>query len=162
MIERRFVEELLELGSGVNNSFYCSRRKKHIKVHFEIIASLGDQPERREINYLVGGNGKFGARYLFSANIEAMTNVLPPCSSCAVKLQNIPTYLQEQDECDSCLLWNNCKKCKMTEFDPPLDYPPELIPKNVKLQSVELSVEILIAVVEYASHKFEHGEWTEK
>ena len=161
-IERRFVEELLELGSGINNSFYCSAKKRYITVHFEIIASLGDQPERREINYLIGGNGKFGAHYLFSADIDAIRNVLSPCRSCTEKLQNNPKYLQEEFKCNSCLLWNHSQKRKMTEYDPPKDYPSELIPKNGKLQSVELSFDILNAVVEYAHDKFEHGEWTEK
>jgi len=137
-------------------------KKIYITVHFEIIASLGDQPERREMNYLVGGNGKFGAHYLFSANIDAIVNYLPPCTSCTKKLLNFPNYLQEQSKCENCLLWNHSRKCKMSEYNPPLDYPIDLIPSDGKLQSVELSFDMLNKVVEYASQKFEQGDWTEK
>ena len=35
------------------------QEKKNVHVHFEIIASLGDQPERRLINYLMLGNSTF-------------------------------------------------------------------------------------------------------
>ena len=161
-IERRFVEELLELGSGINNTFYSSIRKRYVTVHFELVASLGDQPERREINYLIGGNSKFGSHYLYSANIEALVNVLPPCSSCTEQLQNNPTFLKSKFSCDSCLLWDHSRRCNMTEYNPPPEYPKEALQSNGKLKTMELTFDILNAVVEFASHKFEHGEWTEK
>ena len=50
----------------------------------------------------------------------------------------------------------------MTEYNPPMDYPSELIPQNRKLQPVQVSFDILNAVVEYASDKYEHGKWREK
>ena len=59
------MDEINELSSEVNNVFY-SARKKHEHVHFEIITSLGDQPKKREMNYFMGGNSRFCARYLFS------------------------------------------------------------------------------------------------
>ena len=91
-VEKRFVDELIELGNGINNVFYCATEKRNVAVHFEIIASLGDQPERREINYLMAGNSKFGAKYLTAANIESMAEVIPPCNNCAKKLRNDPLH----------------------------------------------------------------------
>ena len=41
-------------------------------VHFELLASLGDQPERRSMNFLMGGNSKVSARFGFIGNLGAM------------------------------------------------------------------------------------------
>ena len=92
-IENKFISELTELNSGINNLFFSSQLQRNIRIHFEIIASLGDQPERREINYLAGGNSKFGARYLYAANMEELMDVLPPCETCLTKLQKEPHFL---------------------------------------------------------------------
>ena len=58
-IESMFVQECSELSQGKNNVFYSMQENKNAHVHFEIIASLGDQPERRSINYLMLGNSTF-------------------------------------------------------------------------------------------------------
>ena len=78
-IETRFIDEIKDLSSAINNSFYTARRKKCVHMKFEIIDSLADQLKRREMNYLMGDNSIFGARYLFAANIDSMVDYLPPC-----------------------------------------------------------------------------------
>jgi hypothetical protein len=83
--------------------------KKHVCFHFEIIASLRDQPERRELNYLTGGNSKFGARYLWSANIAAMRKYIPPCENCFQMLKNSPSLLKTEHSCDKYLMWDTSK-----------------------------------------------------
>ena len=50
-----FVKKLGELSSGTNDTFYSMYHKQQMRVHFELIASLGDQPERRGMNYIMGG-----------------------------------------------------------------------------------------------------------
>ena len=162
IIERYFIDEINELSSGINNMFYCSRMKKHVCVHFEIIASLGDQPERRELNYLTGGNSKFGARYLWSANIAAMCKYIPPCENCLQMLKNSPSLLKTEHSCDKCLMWDTSKLCAMTEYDTPPDYPNDLLSKNRKLRPFEVTFEILNRTIKFASEKFENGQWTEK
>ena len=159
-VEKQYVNELIELGNGINNLFYCARRKKYVTVHFEIIASLGDQPERREMNYLIGGNGKFGARYLFSACIESMVDVLPPCKNCYEKLRNLPLK-NNIEACTNCLAWDITRQCAMTKYDPPSNYPKSLLSKAVKLKPVELTFQVLNAVIEYATLNFLTGEWNE-
>ena len=81
-IEREFVKELEQLKNGKNNLFFSIKRKQYVTVHFEVIAFLGDQPERRAINYIMLGNSMFGARYMYSANISAISKYLPMCTSC--------------------------------------------------------------------------------
>ena len=62
-IETLYLKELKDLCNGINNVFFSKNASKEVKVHLEIIASLGDQPERRNINYLMNGNSTFGKRY---------------------------------------------------------------------------------------------------
>ena len=48
----------------------------YVHVHFEILASLGDQPERGETNYMMNGNSIFGARYSYTADISSFSSSL--------------------------------------------------------------------------------------
>ena len=61
-IETHFARELNELKEGINNIFYSSFHRKRIGVHFEIVAVLADQPERRSMCCWKMGNGKNTAR----------------------------------------------------------------------------------------------------
>ena len=56
IVERQFLNECKDLATGVGNQFYSTHKKRNVYVHFEIIASLGDQPERRSMNYMMLGN----------------------------------------------------------------------------------------------------------
>ena len=42
--------------------FYSKVLNKNVNVHFEVIISLGDQPERRDINYIMNGNSLFSLK----------------------------------------------------------------------------------------------------
>ena len=44
-IEERFIVELDELKSGLNNTFYSKKMNRIVNVHLELIPSLGDQPD---------------------------------------------------------------------------------------------------------------------
>ena len=59
IIEQRYINELKDLGSGSSDLYYCKRLDKKVIVHFEIICCLGDQPERRSINYIMNGNSTY-------------------------------------------------------------------------------------------------------
>ena len=55
--------------------FDCKALDKNIHVYFELIACLGDQSERRGINYMIGGNGNFSAKFGYCANIHQIKNI---------------------------------------------------------------------------------------
>ena len=93
VVEPNFIDKINELSSGMNNLCYCAMKKKNVYVQFEIIASPRDQPKRREMHYFMGGNSRFCARYLFSANISFMVDVLPPCKECMINFKNKPQML---------------------------------------------------------------------
>ena len=87
IVETEFISELEELRSRQNNTCFSKGRQCHVKVHFEIVAYLADQPERRSLNYLMLGNSRFGARFSYSADIELIAEHLPMCKLCLIKYQ---------------------------------------------------------------------------
>ena len=70
VVEERFLNECKDLAGGKGNQFYSTHKKRNINVHFEIIASLGDQPERRSMNYMMLGNSIFCSIFRFFANMK--------------------------------------------------------------------------------------------
>ena len=72
IIESRFIKECNDLSNGVDNIFYSMRKNTNICVQFEIISSLGDQPERRSMNYLMLVNSKHSFRFRFTVNMRNM------------------------------------------------------------------------------------------
>ena len=72
------------------------KKNYNIHVHFKIVAFIGDQPEQGLINYSMLGNSKFGSRYLFSVDIEAIANYLPMCESCLNKARHNKQYIAKK------------------------------------------------------------------
>ena len=62
-VERRYLKECDELANGIDNIFYAMKLGCHVYVHFEIVAAIADQPERRSMNHLMLGNSMFVPRF---------------------------------------------------------------------------------------------------
>ena len=75
VIKELYLLQLRDLGSEQNNKIYSWTLKKDIRVHLELIVTLGDQPERRDINYLMNGNSVYGSRYGFSSTTTEISGV---------------------------------------------------------------------------------------
>ena len=127
VIESLFVNECNDLGSGRNNVMYCSRLKRNVHVHFEIIACLGDQPERRSMNFIMLGNSTHSARFRYSANLNAICLHLPPCPKCFTRMKNCKTFLLKQGKCKHCVNWEMNRNSSLLHYDPPKDYPKEML-----------------------------------
>ena len=160
-IEERFKKELHDLSNGKNNMFYSMNTRSNIRVHFEIIAFLGDQPERRGINQLMLGNIKFHSRYSYAADIKAIAKYLPMCMSCLQRTRRNPNFLNNNKNCNVCLQWNMTSNNKLLKYDPPKYFPHELLPLDGKLVPTKLSFNILKSTVQIASEKFMDGTWNE-
>ena len=59
-------------------------------------------------------------------------------------------------------MWDTTKLGTMTEYEPPPDYPNDLISNNEKLRPFELTFEILNREIKFASEIFENGHQSEK
>ena len=64
-------------------------------VNFELIASLGDQPERRSMNYLVLGNSPFSSQYGYVANVGTIWQYLPSYYTHHKDIKNNSSFLNE-------------------------------------------------------------------
>ena len=106
VVESKFIQDCDELRSGKNNIFYSMKHKENMHIHFVVIVSLGDQPARREINYMMQGNSKFSSRYRFVADILSVCVYLPECQEYHSRIQSEPNYLSLNIKCEQYLCWN--------------------------------------------------------
>ena len=70
IVEEHMLQELNELSQiDGHNIYYDKRKDEMVRVHFEIIVTLQDQPERRSCNGIMSGKGNYAARWGYSCNI---------------------------------------------------------------------------------------------
>ena len=81
-VEGRFAQDLIELSSRNGVEFYHGGLRKYVKVHFELLASLQDQPERRSVNYIMLGNSQYTASWRLMLDIAAVAKKIPACEGC--------------------------------------------------------------------------------
>ena len=62
-----------------------NKKNPNIKVHFEIIAFLGDQPKRKLMDHLMLGNSKFGAGNPYSVDVGSIVENVTMCMPCLGK-----------------------------------------------------------------------------
>ena len=72
-------------------NIFIAKHWKNVYVCFELITCLGDQPERRGINYMLGGNGKFPVRFGYCANIHQIKKIRS-YTICMNKMKYIPCF----------------------------------------------------------------------
>jgi len=103
-------------------TFYMKLVRSMVNVHLRQMVTMADQPERHGILCVAGGNGTYGGRWGFSANLVALWVVLVPCSSCRANMfKELDTKPYER-------VWDDtvCDKCTRWEIDidtPLLDVP---------------------------------------
>lgn len=125
-VEKKIALAIAELNSQNFLSFYLGAAKKQVKIYFEIIATLQDQPERRGANYLMGGNGTYCARWGVSANLLRLYPRLKSCQAC---LKILETRFGEEQwtlpvpNCASCLNWDALYESCNALIPLPADYP---------------------------------------
>ena len=76
--------------------------KRNVKVHFEIIASLADQPERRSMNKIMLGNSLFLSRFRYLGNLKKIGKYLPPCVDCLKSMrkhEEFDRYVINYEKC---------------------------------------------------------------
>ena len=103
-----------------------------------ILASLGDKPERREINYTTNGNGTFGARYSYAANINLFATSLVSYGEFEASIKCDPIFLLNSKPCSDWLKWNMMQDSSMTLYEPPSNYPSKMVPMKGKLRPIQL------------------------
>ena len=59
----------------------------HKSMFGNIFFTTGDQPERRELNYIMGGNSNFSLIFRYSGHLNKLEEYLPPCKSCFTQMR---------------------------------------------------------------------------
>ena len=135
-IEQKIVSELKELTKVDNNYFYSSALKKKVKVYFQIMVSLGDQPERRQLNYIMNGNSLYGSRYGYAYKTIDLMHVLPSCEKCKFEIMN--GTINEDASCNTCLRWNIMSNRILSSTEPQKNYSKSKLEDQLKLRPIEL------------------------
>jgi len=159
-VELQFAEELKMLRSG-KCSMYSKSTSSVVPVYMELLVSLQDQPERRSMNYLMLGSGKYSARWGFSCNIAEVSKNISTCSTC---LDNIIMHGQhdydEQPYCSHCTNWETCSDHPLLLTTPPNKYPITTESDGNYLAPFKLTYELLQNAVTKAHTSITASAWT--
>ncbi len=139
--------------------------QQYEEVYLEILVTLQDQPERRNANFLLGGNSQFHARWMWSCDIAKIARNLPACDKCLESLlQHDTTDWSRRSECLSCLSFSfERDRSPMLAYAPPQGYPPNADQdKFGMLHPFRLTYDRIIQAVDLSRNQIESGKWTVK
>ena len=86
---------------------------------FLFLKKTGDQPERRDLNYIMVGISNFSSRFGYSGYLNTIVQHLPPCESCFKQMSRNSFFLKSNILCEKCVNCNMMKKRPLMLFDPP-------------------------------------------
>ena len=159
-IEIHFSRELNELKEGINNIFYSSFHSKRIRVHFEIVAVLADQPERRSLCCWKMGNGKNTARWKYAFDVKRVHQYLPLCCKCFKLFMKDPHGFDFMSSCQNCSKWDFDTSSTMSVNTPiPKNTPLDL---SLKCTPKKITFKLLKDIVSTSHHKIISGDWDSK
>ena len=157
-VEAAFSKELKLLGSGANNNFYHGGLKRNVRVHLELFASLQDQPEQRKANYIMLGRSTYTAQWGLALDFPAVAVGIPACKNCLSLLLTNASPINVP-QCSECVNWDTSAKSGLLDFDPPQDYPQDLIPLSGKLSPKRISYDMMMAAVQTAHNEIVSSRW---
>lgn len=159
IVEEKMNIELFGLSSPQqNNLFYHKQSDSMVRVHFELLLSLQDQPERRSCSGLMLGGGTYSARWGYSCNFMEIKKKLVSCEGCLQKL----LANQVIHNCTKCTNWDIVPGERVVlEYDPPHNYPDQSSFLNVKQKIVpfKLTFKLLREQVELAQTQLNNNIW---
>ena len=161
-IEDVFMKELYDLKHGINNIFYSSYHKKRVHIHFEIVAVLADQPERRSMCCWKMGNGRNTSRWKYAFDVKQIHQYLPLCSDCLNSLIEEPTDFDFSTNCEHCLKWNFNSSSSMLNTIPHVNYPVTQSQSQCLMRPLKISFPQLANAAKKAHMNIVSEEWTSK
>ena len=146
-----------------------------LPVTIDVVACLGDQPERRGLNCLMLGAATHHARWRYSCNVGALVKVMRSCSNCENwLLQRVitgNTNTQETySQCTVCTNWWMDEHHPLLTYKAPKTYPSNLLlggtPRSPNdgikkgwLRPIQLTYPVLIKVATMAHDNVASGVW---
>lgn len=171
-IEQRIINDLDLLKSGTLPPFYVGPMKKSVHMHFELMATLQDQPERRSANHLMAGNSTYAARWGVTADHKFLHDVLKACNRCVQVM--VERFVDGEwdlpvPDCGHCLNWDVLKKTPLARFPAPKSYPE--IEEGLHCRTVNIDNQLYIRpfridyqglrdALAFAHDQFCNNNWT--
>ena len=120
MVDAFHAKELAELKERPH-FFYSKKHGGVVQVHFELLVSVADQLARRETSGIGAGNGRYTARWGFSADLVSLKDVVPSCFACndAMLSGRAPSGAL----CSRCTNWDLLQNHLLLRTNPPPNYP---------------------------------------
>lgn len=173
---RRILADLTTLRSEISPlRSYVGVGLPPIPVSLEVFAYLGDQPERRGLNFLMLGGSTHHARWRYSCNTEKLSDVLRACSYCEnMSLQMATSGIMNPDQllfvCSKCTNWWMHEDHPLLIYEAPAKFPPthllggivrtpgDEIPPGM-LRPLELTYPVLTTVCNMAHDMIVNCQW---
>jgi hypothetical protein len=155
---------------------FSKYHKKIMPVTISVLASIHDQPERREILGLAGGNSTYHARFGYSMDVQYLSNKLRACAECYNSLRNDlesriknqastieATFQWKELSCKNCVCWTYVPGSSLLSFPPPPNYPLDYDQlENGHIQSKKLNFGILISIIKKVHSNIVTNIWSSK
>ena len=130
---QKIIFEDLSCHNSINQPFlsYAGIGKNILPVTLDVFAYLGDQLERRGVNYLMQGGSTHHARWRYCCNVGSMVEVLRSCSNCENRFlqyasSDVPYNIPElMKHCATCTNWWLLDDHPLLKYKAPAKYPRE-------------------------------------
>ena len=178
-IQKIIFDNIAEHGSKATPILsYFGQDKNILPVTLDVLAYLGDQPERRGVNYLMLGGSTHHARWRYSCNIGSLAPVLRACRECESRFLQYATsgdidVTQLFAHCGNCTNWWISDDHPLLTYPAPKKYPSHLLLGGIErhdtdgvedgwFRPLELTYSILTRVATMAHDNVASGAWTHK
>ena len=148
--------ECKDLTSGRNNIIYCARKRENTCVHFEVIASFGDQPERRSMSYMMLCSSTHSSRYEYATNMGAIALYFPSCEKCFTSMKEETNFIKDDKKFKNYVNWNLMRASPLLNYEAPKDYPKEMA-RNKNMRTIELIFKVLTSAVNMVRKNYWQG-----
>lgn len=109
---QRFKDDLLQFEKDdANRVFPCCRFSANVEIHTIIMFIIQDQPERRQVSCLLGGNSTLHPLFGVSCDFSELRVPFSLCTDCMNKLEEYFTAQDwssppMMDHCPICISWS--------------------------------------------------------
>ena len=154
-VESAFLKDVLSL-KNEQHLLFSKLFGQPIHVHAELLVTLADQLARRAANYTTAGNGRFGARWGYAADLFALMNNVPACENCIqAAYRGDLSY-----RCEACTNWSLDVDSALLDCKPPEKYPKDMLPPSEMLRPKRITYDSMKSAMTKASSSVASGDWT--
>jgi hypothetical protein len=174
-VERIVGEDMRKLSTVRSLGFIggrANRPAEEVTFSAEMYLSLGDQPERRGANCLMGGGSRSHRRWRYACDQLKLLGVLPACECCLDAMKKADSDKAENawvpEDCPNCTNWMiGSLDCPLLSYKAADNFPKECLlggetttATNCMVNPIELTYKALKRVVKMAHEKMVSGEWS--